>query len=109
MSLSTHILDTALGRPAPGISVVLEQLHDETWKLLSKVTTDPDGRARGFSAELRPGIYRLHFDTAPYFALQGLFALYPFIEITFTVVDSAAHLHIPLLLTANGYTTYRGS
>ena len=109
MSLSTHVLDTHTGRPVPALTIVLEHLHASEWQLLTTVLTDENGRTRDFPADLHPGIYRLHFDTAPYFAQQGLFALHPFVEITFTIVDAAPHLHIPLLLTANGYTTYRGS
>lgn len=110
MTLSTHILDTALGRPAPGIAVTLTHQQGPTWQHILTGETDPDGRHR-FPAEpaLTPGLYRLHFDTAAYFAAQGLTPLHPYIEITFHLTAAAAHLHIPLLLTANGYTTYRGS
>ncbi len=58
---------------------------------------------------LETGLYRIRFDTAAYYEAQHLAGLYPYVEIAFEVRDSGQHYHIPLLLTANGYTTYRGS
>ena len=58
---------------------------------------------------LPPGIYILRFNTALYYATQGIEGLYPYVEIAFIVTPGQTHYHIPLLLTANGYTTYRGS
>ena len=111
--ISTHILDTSLGRPATSIEVTLHRkTGDGTWQLLGLQQTDNDGRCREMLPEnisLDPGEYRLHFETAPYHCAQGVTALYPFIEIPFMVREGDAHLHIPLLLTANGYTTYRGT
>ena len=56
-----------------------------------------------------PGIYRLTFDTASYFAVLGAKAFYPHVSVTFEVVQGEAHYHVPLLLSPFGYTTYRGS
>jgi len=112
MGISTHILDTALGRPATDVPVALSRWQAERWHLLSESITDADGRARQLlpeGAPLDPGLYRLRFDTAAYYEAQQLTGLYPFVEIAFEVRSSQAHYHIPLLLTANGYTTYRGS
>ena len=111
MGLSTHILDTGLGKPAPDVSVQLWRRAREDWLLLGQNLTDADGRCRTLlgDEDLQPADYRLRFDTGPYFAAQGLASLYPFIEITFTVTAPGQHHHIPLLLAANGYTTYRGS
>ena len=112
MGLSTHILDTALGRPAANISLVLSQQQTaDDWHEIGRGTTDDDGRCRTLlgSNELTASVYRLRFDVAPYFAAQGLASLYPFVEIVFQVRDAAQHHHIPLLLAANGFTTYRGS
>jgi 5-hydroxyisourate hydrolase len=112
MGISTHILDTSLGRPANDVPVSLSRWQAERWLLLSESVTDADGRARQLlpeGAPLEPGLYRLRFDTAAYYEAQRLTGLYPFVEIAFEVRDSEAHYHIPLLLTANGYTTYRGS
>jgi 5-hydroxyisourate hydrolase len=111
--ISTHVLDTAAGRPAADVPVKLErQTSSGDWIALGSAHTDSDGRCGQLpprDEELKPGIYRLTFDSAAYFAAQGLRGLYPLVQITFAVTDSDAHLHIPLLLSPHGYTTYRGS
>jgi len=111
--ISTHILDTTLGRPAVGVGVSLARLTDDSaWKTLRSDTTNGDGRCQqliGDAEELRAGIYRIRFETGAYYESRSTHGLYPFVEITFTVRDEDRHMHIPLLLTANGYTTYRGS
>lgn len=111
MGLSTHILDTARGRPAANISVVLFQFRDEAWHRIGEGVTDTDGRCRTLlnGQALATAIYRLRFEIASYFAAQQQASLYPFVEISFSVTEPAEHHHIPLLLAANGYTTYRGS
>ena len=112
MGVSTHILDTALGRPAAGVAVTLARAAGGVWATLNEAATDADGRCKYLLPEggtLEAGNYRVHFATAEYFAASGGRGLYPYIEIVFTVTDVAQHFHIPLLLTANGYTTYRGS
>ncbi|WP_309712899.1 hydroxyisourate hydrolase [Pseudolysinimonas sp.] len=95
--VTTHVLDTAAGRPAAGILVRL--LADG--ELLASGETDADGRVSDLGPEaLAPGDYRLEFDVAtPYF---------PRITIDFKVTD-ASHHHVPVLLSPYGYTTYRGS
>ncbi len=111
MGLSTHILDTSLGRPAANVSLTLSKLAGDTWQQLGHGLTDTDGRCKTLLGDhaLEAATYKLHFATASYYSAQHLTGLYPFVEIVFTVTDPAAHYHIPLLLTANGYTTYRGS
>jgi 5-hydroxyisourate hydrolase len=111
MGLSTHILDTALGSPAAGIGLVLSQMQDGAWQEIGRSETDPDGRCKTLlgDAALETATYKIRFATAEYFTAHNLTGLYPFIEIVFEVKDSKQHFHIPLLLTANGYTTYRGS
>jgi 5-hydroxyisourate hydrolase len=111
MGLSTHILDTALGRPAAGVALVLSLQTNDNWNEIGRGTTDADGRCRTLLGDhaLQAATYKLHFATAEYFAAQKLTSLYPYVEIVFTVADPAQHHHVPLLLTANGYTTYRGS
>lgn len=118
MGISTHILDTALGRPAANVPVSLARWATHEWISLSEpgLRTDADGRARQLLPEtvaLNPGLYRVRFETAEYYHAQNVAGLYPWVEITFEVPvwtnDQAPHYHIPLLLTANGYTTYRGS
>ena len=110
--ISTHVLDMARGKPASGVPVRLERRDPSgTWRLLHEARTDDDGRCRELllDSNLVPGIYRLAFGTASYFDAQAAEALYPEVEVTFQVREGESHFHIPLLLNANGYTTYRGS
>jgi 5-hydroxyisourate hydrolase len=111
MGLSTHILDTAKGRPAAGVAISLTKQSGDTWSDVGSGTTDADGRCKTLlgDAPLEAATYRIRFATAAYFASLQLEGLYPFVDIVFTITDAGAHYHIPLLLTANGYTTYRGS
>jgi 5-hydroxyisourate hydrolase len=112
MGISTHILDTALGRPAVGVPVTLSQQVDGAWLFINEAITDADGRCKYLLPESHPlqlGIYRVHFDTRTYYQRHQLQGLYPYVEIAFEVTNNEQHYHIPLLLTANGYTTYRGS
>jgi len=111
MGLSTHILDTALGKPAADVKLVLHELRDGIWTELAGGTTDADGRCKTIlgNLPLEASTYELTFMIEPYFASQRLVSLYPYVKIVFTITDPTAHYHIPLLLTANGYTTYRGS
>ncbi|TRW85366.1 hydroxyisourate hydrolase [Mycolicibacterium sp. 018/SC-01/001] len=105
MSLSTHVLDATTGRPAAGVAV---SLHRDDSEVAAGVTDD-DGRIGSLAAELGAGTYRLRFDTAAYFASQGVSGFYPEVLITFEVTDAAAHHHVPLLLSPYAYSTYRGS
>jgi 5-hydroxyisourate hydrolase len=113
--ISTHVLDTALGRPAAGVMVLLEYADlSGQWQTLSALQTDADGRCSNLLPQdteqtLRPGQYRLRFETGEYHAAQSVQGLYPMVEITVTVRPEDNHLHVPLLLSPNGYTTYRGS
>lgn len=112
MGISTHILDTAVGRPARGVPVTLAFMADGVWSLINDVITDADGRCKHLlppTQTLQLGMYRIRFETAVYYKQHQLEGLYPYVEIVFTVSDRDQHYHIPLLLTANGYTTYRGS
>jgi 5-hydroxyisourate hydrolase len=110
--ISTHVLDLACGKPARDVAVRLEKQEASSWRLMASGRTDQDGRCDQLLLEednLVPGSYRLTFDTANYFAGHMVDALYPVIEITFRVKDGENRFHIPLLLSPNGYTTYRGS
>ena len=112
MGISTHILDTSLGKPAVSVPITLARLTNEEWSTLNETSTDADGRCKHLLPEtetLRPGVYRIHFETSAYYKQHQLDGLYPYVEIVFTVSEGEQHYHIPLLLTANGYTTYRGS
>lgn len=106
-ALSTHVLDTSTGRPAAGMTVSLEA-GDGT--PLGTGRTDGDGRVGALGPErLVPGDYRLRFATGGYLAAAGTASFYPEVVVTFTVTDADQHYHVPLLLSAFGYSTYRGS
>ena len=110
--ISTHILDTARGTPAKGVSVRLEKRDATDWMVLSSSHTDGDGRCNQLLPEnytLCAGLYRLAFDTETYYRSHTIEGLYPVVEITFQVREGETHLHIPLLLSPHGFTTYRGS
>lgn len=111
--ISTHVLDMVIGGPAKDVSVRLEKRNSSAnWRLLTSARTDQDGRCAQLLPEgesLSAGVYRLSFDTGSYYALQSIDALHPLVEVTFEARDEESHLHIPLLLSPNGYTTYRGS
>lgn len=112
MGISTHILDTALGQPAAEVPVSLGRWQNDRWIVLSQSKTDADGRCRQLlpeGATIEAGLYRVRFETAAYYDAQRLAGLYPYVEIAFEVRDTEQYYHVPLLLTANGYTTYRGS
>ncbi|AXH97752.1 hydroxyisourate hydrolase [Ornithinimicrobium avium] len=104
-TLSTHVLDTALGRPAQGVRVTLRTADGE---LLGEGATDTDGRVSPLGPELAPGDHVLTFATGDYHAATRQEGFYPSVTVTFTVGD-AAHYHVPLLLNPFGYSTYRGS
>jgi 5-hydroxyisourate hydrolase len=111
-AITTHILDTSLGRPAGGVVVVLEiQLPDGSWKIAGRGVSDLDGRVRNLLPEgyEASGIYRLTFETGDYFAERDVKSFYPSVTVTFSVSDTSQHYHVPLLLGPYGYTTYRGS
>jgi 5-hydroxyisourate hydrolase len=109
--ITTHVLDTARGRPAAGVPVVLERAGDGGWEELGRGATEADGRLRDLVAEgSTPGAgrYRLTFDTGAYFRDRGEAAFYPEVTVVFTVAADEHH-HVPLLLSPFGYSTYRGS
>lgn len=104
-SLSTHVLDTALGRPAEGVGVRLE---DAAGQQRAAATTDADGRVGALAADLPPGTYRLVFDSAAYFARTSTPTFFPQVTVTIEIGDGGHH-HVPLLLSPFAYSTYRGS
>ena len=110
--ITTHVLDVSLGKPAVGVSVILEIAQsDGGWKELGRGETDASGRLENLipSAALSKGRYRLTFNTEPYFALHNTAGFYPQVTVIFFVKDEAEHYHVPLLLSPYGYSTYRGS
>ena len=111
--ISTHVLDLLHGKPARDVPVRLQKQDTSgSWRSLGSARTDPDGRCAQLLPEgedLSAGVYRLSFDIAGYYSAQKIAALYPVVEVTFEARDGESSFHIPLLLTPNGYTTYRGS
>jgi 5-hydroxyisourate hydrolase len=124
--ITTHVLDTARGKPAAGVPIRLELWKGEAWQSLGSGATDADGRLRTLTpaGPVEPGRYRISFDTAAYFSAgaapgasgapptpveAGAAFFFPLVEIQFVVADGAAHHHVPLLLSPFGYSTYRGS
>ncbi len=111
--ITSHVLDTALGRPAAGIEAVLEyEVSLNVWNELARSITNDDGRITDLlppGEPAQPGSYRLTFNVAPYLHATNTPGFYSQIPIIFTLTDPAAHYHIPLLLSPFGYSTYRGS
>jgi len=112
-AITTHVLDTAAGRPAVDVAVTLELLEaDGAWRLIAEGRTDNNGRIGDLLAPEWPfaaATYRLHFDIGAYFAAQDRDTLYPYAEIVFRCADASQHYHVPLPLSPFGYSTYRGS
>lgn len=108
MTVSTHVLDAAAGRPAPGLAVRLARRDGAGWTTLASAVTDENGRVAGFpgAGDLSPGVYQLTFDTEDYLAVP---TFYPQVTIAFRIRDAAEHYHVPLLLSPWAYSTYRGS
>ena len=101
-TLSTHVLDTAVGEPISGMLVHLSMWEDDGWVRLADQGTDQDGRVADFG-ELSGGLYRIGFETRDYGT-----GFFPFIHVMFEIDDARPHYHVPLLLSPFGYTTYRG-
>jgi 5-hydroxyisourate hydrolase len=110
-AVTTHVLDTARGRPAAGIDVVLERpMASGTAEPLATGRTNEDGRVDGLGPDrLEAGVYRLRFATAAYFADLGQQAFYPEVVVVFRLSDPDQHYHLPVLLSPFSYSTYRGS
>jgi 5-hydroxyisourate hydrolase len=107
--LTTHVLDTAQGRPGAGMKIVLSVFEGEKWQRLKTVTTNQDGRTDEPLAEgaaLQRGQYRLQFHVGEYFGSKEFLDVVP---VRFNVADASAHYHVPLLCSPWSYTTYRGS
>jgi 5-hydroxyisourate hydrolase len=105
VSVSTHVLDAVLGRPAMGMAVRLFAGEE----LVAEGVTDVDGRCRLVGGATAAGAHRLVFSTGPWFADQGRDTFYPEVVLTFAVREPADSHHVPLLLAPYAYSTYRGS
>jgi len=108
--ITTHVLDTARGKPAAGVPVLLHLQSDGRWRELGRGITNQDGRITDLlpGSKLQTGRYRLTFETEKYLSASGE-PFFPEVEIVIEVRDPAQHYHVPLLLSPYGYSTYRGS
>lgn len=106
--ISTHVLDAVLGKPAAGIAIRLEVAQDGGWTTTADGATDADGRCRDLAPNAPHGVYRITFATSDYLKSKSRASIYPEITIAFQC-DGETHYHLPLLLSDNSYTTYRGS
>ncbi len=111
-AITTHVLDTALGRPAAGVAVRLERGSEQAWTPIGSGRTDADGRLGALlpaGQELAPGVYRLVFALEEYFTARGVQSFHPEAAIAFRVRAAGERHHVPLLVAPFGYSTYRGS
>jgi len=115
-SLTTHVLDVAQGKPATGVAIALYRVDGDEREPVHEALTGTDGRTGApllRDADFRAGTYELEFAIGAYFSGQDVpSGDPPFLDavtVRFTVADSAAHYHVPLLATPWSYTTYRGS
>jgi 5-hydroxyisourate hydrolase len=111
--ITTHVLDTMKGKPAAGVSAVLElETSPFQWRELARGVTNADGRIGELLPEdhhLATGTYRITFQTGVYYQVAGVAGFYPWVSVVFSVTERKSHYHIPLLLSPFGYSTYRGS
>jgi 5-hydroxyisourate hydrolase len=106
-TVTTHVLDTALGRPAAGVAVRLESADGV---VIASGATNADGRIGDLGPDdLAPGVYRIWFGTGDYFARDDRQTFYPEVTVTFAVETGGGHYHVPLTLSPFAYSTYRGS
>lgn len=111
-TLSVHILNQQTGLPSSGVTVTLEKQQENKWTELASGTTDSDGRIKSLypsEGDMQPGIYKVTFKTGDDFRKQKLASFFPEIPVLFTVTRANEKLHIPLLLSQYGYSTYKGS
>jgi 5-hydroxyisourate hydrolase len=106
--ITTHVLDTAMGGPAVGMDVVLEVHKGSDWVRVSSGPTDTQGRLGSLTVNVAvgPGVYRLTFDTGTYY--RDVRSFFPEVQVIFRVREAGEHVHVPLLLSPFGYSTYRG-
>ena len=109
--LTTHVLDTSIGKPGKDITIRLKKFEGGLWQTFAQGVTNDDGRIADLIPPgkiLENGNYKLVFETRSYFEMQKIKGFYPEVEIQFTVNDDN-HYHVPLLINPFGYSTYRGS
>lgn len=105
-SLSSHVLDTTLGKPASNMQLILTAPNSD----IARVQTDADGRCNQWSeVVISAGHYHLRFVTGEYLSSQHGSAFYPFVDVHFEITQDGGHYHIPLLISPFGFSSYRGS
>lgn len=114
--LTTHVLDTACGKPADGLAIKLFKVTQEQSLLLKEVQTNSNGRTDHpliEEGQLQLGTYEIQFDVVSYFSRFSIPQSDPpfldLVTIRFTISDQSQHYHIPLLVSPWSYSTYRGS
>ncbi|MRS91776.1 hydroxyisourate hydrolase [Enterobacteriaceae bacterium RIT714] len=111
-TLSVHILNQQTGIPSPDVTVTLEKQQQNSWTTLASGKTDQDGRIKSLypqDQDMQPGMYKVTFKTGDYFHSQKMNTFFPEVPVLFTVTKTNEKLHIPLLLSQYGYSTYKGS
>lgn len=113
MSITTHVLDISIGRPAPDVEVHLEHFDGRgSWRSVGRGRTDPDGRLRTLvpaASDPFAGSCRLTFETGAYFRDRSIESFHPRVVVEFVVREAGTPHHVPLLISPFGYSTYRGS
>ena len=111
-TLSVHVLDQQTGMPPADVAVTLEKQEQNKWTPIASGKTDHDGRIKSLypqDQDMAPGVYKVTFKTADYFHGKKLASFFPEVPVLFTVTRTNEKLHIPLLLSQYGYSTYKGS
>ena len=109
-TLSTHVLDTSLGRPAAGVAISALRQQGSSWIEVFAGETDADGRVAPLREVVaHAGGWRLTFDVGTYFRARGVASFYTVVAIDFVLQPGGGHYHVPLLISPFGYSTYRGS
>ena len=110
-AITTHVLDTSLGKPAEGLTISLEVQSGDAWAPIGRGVTNADGRVPNLmqAGALEVARYRITFATGDYLAATDRQGFYPSVTVVFDITDAAQHYHVPLLLSPYGFSTYRGS
>ena len=109
--VTTHVLDTASGKPGKEISIRLMQQSSHEWNTIAQGITNGDGRIADLlpvGKILEAGVYKMVFETGNYYGANNIKTFYPTVEVIFSVANDS-HYHVPLLISPFGYSTYRGS
>src|SRR5512138_1648898 len=107
--ITSHVLNTSTGKPAEGVEAILYFQENTGWTEIARSNTNNDGRiVEWLNKEPAAGVYKIRFETKPYFNKNSIKTFYPYVEVAFEIQPNE-HYHIPLLLSPFGYSTYRGT